>query len=1056
MAINQIKNTPISLIDLLSFEDQEFIRNAYQALLGRASDAGGFGYYLARLRAGVSKVEILGQIHGSVEGKKYAVEIPGLDKAIRRQNWLKIPVIGQVLRYFGFKPVNGKMLQAVTGKVETSATEIPGYFDADWYLQQYPDVAASGISPFEHYQFFGKAEGRLPAYDAKLLPADGQLLFIDTLPQARQSNGRIAIHLHLYYLDLVDEFAQYLKNMPFAYDLYVSVANKDGIEICQKGFSTLTNKSQLVIEPVPNRGRDIAPMFCTFGSRLKDYEYIAHFHSKKSLYNQGATEGWRTYLCDNLLGSEERIRRIFTLLQGDTPRGIVYPQNYMLLPYAANTWLANKGMGTAWCARLGISQVPQGYFDFPAGSMFWARGDALRPLFAAGITLEDFVVEAGQTDGTFAHCLERLLTLSALKQGYLPGIIKDLQHPTWSSWGFQQYAGRPFDYMVKQLRDPAIKVIAFDIFDTLLCRPLMDAESIKIIVAERTGGAAGRLYLQHRASAEEQARNAAGKDIGMEEIYAALATATALPAATLAQLRRLEEDVEKASVSVRSGGMELYRQALLAGKPVILLSDMFLPRGVVEACLRSNGITGWSKFFLSNEIGLRKDRGDLYPYVFNEYGISPKEMLMVGDNERSDLQIPCDMGSVGIHLLRPVEFARGLPRFRPLIAANERSRDLNIELTLGLVLQRNFSAISYPQLDPDSLVHPTPFNIGYSVIGPLLLGFCQWLGESARQDGIDRLYFLAREGRLLKTVYDLWYDGRTEAPPAEYLVLSRRAVSIPTLRNLEDIEQIARTTYFKNTVGNFLFERYGLQLSAARWKRLTVQSHWHRDREIEVHNQKIDEIMPLLQELEAEILTYAGSEGAALRSYLKSMGLSGGSERQAVVDVGYGATIQDYLNRLVSNPLHGYYLMTDQRAAQVTRTHNVLIRGCYLENVIRDDSAPLIFLRSFELEKFLSSDDAQVVRYKLNRKNKLNAHYRELSTDETACSRTRAGFREGAIQYVQDARSVRDRLYPDFKPSCTVGKQLYEAFIQQQSQQEKEVLRGIALDDHYCGRGIVL
>jgi len=39
----------------------------------------------------------------------------------------------------------------------------PEWFDADWYLSQYPDVAAAGMDPWGHYSRFGKAEGRLPA-----------------------------------------------------------------------------------------------------------------------------------------------------------------------------------------------------------------------------------------------------------------------------------------------------------------------------------------------------------------------------------------------------------------------------------------------------------------------------------------------------------------------------------------------------------------------------------------------------------------------------------------------------------------------------------------------------------------------------------------------------------------------------------------------------------------------------------------------------------------------------------------------------------------------------
>lgn len=36
------------------------------------------------------------------------------------------------------------------------------YFDIDWYLARYPDVAAGNINPAEHYLKFGAAEGRMP------------------------------------------------------------------------------------------------------------------------------------------------------------------------------------------------------------------------------------------------------------------------------------------------------------------------------------------------------------------------------------------------------------------------------------------------------------------------------------------------------------------------------------------------------------------------------------------------------------------------------------------------------------------------------------------------------------------------------------------------------------------------------------------------------------------------------------------------------------------------------------------------------------------------------
>jgi hypothetical protein len=55
-----------------------------------------------------------------------------------------------------------------------------GLFDEDWYLRRYPDVAAAGIDPVEHYCRHGAAEGRNPS------------ALFDTIYYARQMAGRMA------------------------------------------------------------------------------------------------------------------------------------------------------------------------------------------------------------------------------------------------------------------------------------------------------------------------------------------------------------------------------------------------------------------------------------------------------------------------------------------------------------------------------------------------------------------------------------------------------------------------------------------------------------------------------------------------------------------------------------------------------------------------------------------------------------------------------------------------------------------------------------------------
>ena len=87
-----------TLEELLSYHDEQFVHSAYQTVLGRAPDPEGLRYYLARVRAGINRIEILNQLRFSKEGKKKRAQVRGLDSAIQRHRRLKIPVLGTALR----------------------------------------------------------------------------------------------------------------------------------------------------------------------------------------------------------------------------------------------------------------------------------------------------------------------------------------------------------------------------------------------------------------------------------------------------------------------------------------------------------------------------------------------------------------------------------------------------------------------------------------------------------------------------------------------------------------------------------------------------------------------------------------------------------------------------------------------------------------------------------------------------------------------------------------------------------------------------------------------
>ena len=69
-------------------------------------------------------------------------------------------------------------------------------------------------------------------------------------------------------------------------------------------------------------------------------------------------------------------------------------------------------------------------FNFPAGTMFWARTIALGPLFELGLSWDDYPAEPLPCDGSLLHAIERLLPCVAKNAGFrcvlthVPGITR--------------------------------------------------------------------------------------------------------------------------------------------------------------------------------------------------------------------------------------------------------------------------------------------------------------------------------------------------------------------------------------------------------------------------------------------------------------------------------------------------------------------------------------------------------------------------------------------------------------------------------------------------------
>lgn len=239
---------------------------------------------------------------------------------------------------------------------------------------------------------------------------------LDCTNQIRCNKSSIAVHLHLFYPEMLNEFVSRLRSMPYAFDLYVSVPEQCySSAILAELQAELPQIGKIVVEAVPNRGRDIAALIIQFGERLVKYDIIAHFHSKKSPHHSGLSS-WCKDILDLLIGppgnSGSRILHIIDLLESKAK--FVYPEGQTQIIKDQTGWADNYELAKDLLekyTRLSIENFP--VVDFSEGSMFWARAVCLKDFLQLPLDWTDFSTEPITADGTLAHALERLMLVFA-------------------------------------------------------------------------------------------------------------------------------------------------------------------------------------------------------------------------------------------------------------------------------------------------------------------------------------------------------------------------------------------------------------------------------------------------------------------------------------------------------------------------------------------------------------------------------------------------------------------------------------------------------------------
>ena len=500
--------------------------------------------------------------------------------------------------------------------------------------------------------------------------------------------------------------------------------------------------------------------------------------------------------------------------------------------------------------------------------------------------------------------------------------------------------------LTREDRD-SCRVLSLDVFDTALLRLVRRPVDVFLFLeapVRRQLGLATLPVAHMRTSAERIARGrqlalAGHEEVTLAEIYDVFCElAGADPDLHRTALMQLELETEQRLLYGNPPVLAAARAAARSGIRVVYASDMYLPRAFILDRLRQHGYPAddAAALFLSADRGASKHVGDLYDQMLSELGCTPGEVVQVGDNLHSDVQQARSRGLRAVHW-QPSNRPENLPLIEQGADGGRTGfveGDLLASLCAGLIRRRAAGsrrvhaagAGESPALPLLKSAHGSNGSsgksgsrasapagddlwdrLGYEVGGPLYLLFLRWLLEQARTEGIERLYFLARDGYYLREACDI-LSARTGAGiQAVYMAASRRLLNLPQVTTLDPAAWQFLLTPNPNLAVRHFLGRIGLdpeassdEIRRAGWSSpdeiITTPEGAFR-RESDLHAMRA-----LFRRLEGDILRQAGDERSRLKAYFRQIGFSDDTHKAAIVDVGWQASSARALQTLLNLP----------------------------------------------------------------------------------------------------------------------------------------------------------
>lgn len=290
------------------------------------------------------------------------------------------------------------------------------------------------------------------------------------------------------------------------------------------------------------------------------------------------------------------------------------------------------------------------------------------------------------------------------------------------------------------------QVVSFDLFDTITFRPYKTPSDVFLDISQKIKDLE---FYKARINAEKKAIQQKGKNINIDNIYACIPE-------KFKKVQKIEEETEIRIANKNISVVEAIKELKNGNKKIIITTDMYLKEKTINAIVNKLGIADYiDKIYISCEIKKSKSEGNIYNYILKDLNITKDDIIHFGDNKKSDYEIPISIG-ICAHKI-------------------EKINDIIYKDFLDL-LDNSLESSKYYSLCKYSLYSNCNYweNIGYILGGPIALSFLNYIQKIQEKEQFDALWFIARDGYILKEIYEKIFKSET---PCDYVFASRNLIN---------------------------------------------------------------------------------------------------------------------------------------------------------------------------------------------------------------------------------------------------------------------------------------